>query len=99
MSSMRHGGESLNSANAFAALPWYSQQSVIAFLNSRVLFPPHDTASNLDPANPAKPNFRQYGHDSIKLTVLFNDPTDMEGATQSEDPGGGQIMEDGVLCS
>ena len=75
---LRHGGESLNSRNAFAALPWYAQQSVIAFLNSLVLFPPDDTTSNLDPANPTKPNFPQYGHGSIKLTVLFNDPTDPE---------------------
>ncbi|HTT21944.1 MAG TPA: di-heme oxidoredictase family protein [Candidatus Sulfotelmatobacter sp.] len=75
---LRHGGEALNSRNAFAALPWYVQQSVIAFLNSLVLFPPDDTASNLDPANPTKPNFPQYGHGSIKLTVLFNDPTDPE---------------------
>jgi hypothetical protein len=75
---LRHGGEATNSRNAFAALPWHAQQSVIAFLNSLVLFPPDDTASNLDPANPAKPNFPQYGHGSIKLTVLFNDPTDLE---------------------
>jgi len=75
---LRHGGEALNSRNAFAALPWHSQQSLIAFLDSLVLFPPDDTASNLDRANPAKPNFPQYGHGSIKLTVLFNDPTDVE---------------------
>jgi len=37
-----------------------------------------DTASTLDPKNPAKTNFSQYGHGSIKLTVLFNDPTDLE---------------------
>lgn len=75
---LRHGGEATNSRNAFAALPWYRQESVVAFLNSLVLFPPDDTASNLDPANPAKQNFPQYGHGSIKLTVLFNDPTDVE---------------------
>jgi hypothetical protein len=42
------------------------------------LFPPDDTASNLDPADPTKQNFPQFGHGSIKLTVLFNDPTDPE---------------------
>ena len=47
-------------------------------LNSLVLFPPDDTASNLDPAVPSKQNFPQFGHGSIKLTVLFNDPTDTE---------------------
>ena len=48
------------------------------FLNSLVLFPPDDTASNLDPANRAASGFPQVGHGSIKLTVLFNDPTDPE---------------------
>ena len=75
---LRHGGEALKSRNAYAALWPGAQNNLIAFLNSLVLFPPDDTASTLDPANPAKPNFPQYGHGSIKLTVLFNDPTDLE---------------------
>ena len=75
---LRHGGEALRSRNAFAAMPWYAKESLISFLNSLVLFPPDDTASTLDLKNPAKPNFPQYGHGSIKLTVLFNDPTDLE---------------------
>ena len=48
------------------------------FLNSLVLFPPDDTASNLDPGDRAAQYFPQYGHGSIKLTELFNDPTDLE---------------------
>jgi hypothetical protein len=48
------------------------------FLNSLLLFPPDDTASNLDPGDPGKPNFPQFGHGSIKLTVLFDDPIDPE---------------------
>ena len=44
----------------------------------RAVFSPDDTASNLDPADPTKPNFPQFGHGSIKLTVLFNDPSDPE---------------------
>jgi CxxC motif-containing protein (DUF1111 family) len=75
---LRHGGEALKSRNAYAALESGASNSLIAFLNSLILFPPDDTASTLDPANPAKPNFPQYGHGSIKLTVLFNDPTDPE---------------------
>jgi CxxC motif-containing protein (DUF1111 family) len=75
---LRHGGEALQSRNAFNALPWLAQESLISFLNSLVLFPPDDTASTLDPKNPAKPNFPQFGHGSIKLTVLFNDPSDPE---------------------
>ena len=75
---LRHGGEALRSRNSFAALCGNDQNAVFAFLNSLVLFPPDDTASTLDQKNPAKPNFPQYGHGSIKLTVLFNDPTDLE---------------------
>jgi len=75
---LRHGGEALKSRNAYAGLWPGAQDNLIAFLNSLVLFPPDDTASTLDPANPAKPNFPQYGHGSIKLTVLFNDPSDPE---------------------
>jgi hypothetical protein len=75
---LRHGGEALAARNAFAALKSYDQSSLITFLNSLVLFPPDDTASSLDPADPTKANFPQSGHGSIKLTVLFNDPTDPE---------------------
>jgi len=75
---LRHGGEALNSRNAFAGLNSNDQNSLLIFLDSLVLFPPDDTASTLDPANPSAPNYPQFGHGSIKLTVLFNDPTDLE---------------------
>jgi hypothetical protein len=75
---LRHGGEAKPARDAFAALKVNDQSAVITFLNSLVLFPPDDTPSNLDPADPNKPNFPQFGHGSIKLTVLFNDPTDLE---------------------
>jgi hypothetical protein len=75
---LRHGGDALASRNAFAALKANDQGSLITFLNSPVLFPPDDTASTLDPADPTKANFPQFGHGSIKLTVLFNDPTNLE---------------------
>ncbi len=48
------------------------------FLNSLVLFPPDDTASNLDPGDPSAPGFPQRGHGSIKLGVIFNDPSEPE---------------------
>jgi hypothetical protein len=75
---LRHGGESQRSRDAYAALPKWQSDALQAFLNSLVLFPPDDTASNLDPADPTKPDFPQFGHGSIKLTVLFDDPTDPE---------------------
>jgi len=62
----------------FAALKASDQNAVITFLNSLVLFPPDDTASTLDPADPQKQYFSQFGHGSTQLTVLFNDPTDLE---------------------
>ena len=75
---LRHGGEALAARNAFVALQPNDQSSLITFLNSLVLFPPDDTASTLDPADPTKNNFPQFGHGSIKLTVLFNDTTELE---------------------
>jgi hypothetical protein len=75
---LRHGGESQKSRDAYAALTGEKSAALIAFLNSLVLFPPDDTASTLDPGNPSAIGFPQAGHGSIKLTVLFNDPTDVE---------------------
>jgi Di-haem oxidoreductase, putative peroxidase len=62
---LRHGGEGQASREAFAQLPEEEQDAVLRFLASLVLFPPDDTASNLDP-------------DSISLRVLFNDASDPE---------------------
>jgi CxxC motif-containing protein (DUF1111 family) len=75
---LRHGGEAQASRDAYAATRSGDQLALQEFLNSLVLFPPDDTASNLDPADPTKTNFPQFGHGSIKLTVLFDDPTDPE---------------------
>jgi len=75
---LRHGGEAQKARDAFSKLPDVQRGYILGFLNSLVIFPPDDTASNLDPGNPNAPNFPQSGHGSIKLTVLFNDPTDLE---------------------
>ena len=74
----RHGGESQASRDAYAKLSGPESATLQKFLNSLILFPPDDTASNLDPGNRNAPNFPQFGHGSVKLTVLFNDPTDAE---------------------
>jgi hypothetical protein len=71
---LRHGGEAQASRDRFANLEEEQRYALVAFLNSLVLFPPEDTASNLDPGDPSMPNFPQSGHGSIKLSVLFNDP-------------------------
>lgn len=75
---LRHGGEAQQSRNAFDRLPEIAKLAVFEFLNSLVLFPPDDTASNLDPGNPNAPDYPQRGHGSIRLPVLFNVPTDLE---------------------
>ena len=75
---LRHGGEAQDSRDAFAALADPLRRNIIDFLESLVLFPPDDTASNLDPGDPSNPLFPQAGHGSIRLTALFNDPSDKE---------------------
>jgi mono/diheme cytochrome c family protein len=75
---LRHGGEGLQARNNFASKNQNRQQEVIEFLSSLILFPPDDTASNLDPGDRNNPGFPQYGQGSIKLGVLFNNPGDPE---------------------
>ena len=75
---LRHGGEAQASRNAFARARAEDQELVLEFLQTLVLFPPDDTASNLDPGDPDNPDFPQRGHGSIALAVLFNDPDDIE---------------------
>ena len=75
---LRHGGDAQPERDAFAALPRPLQHEVITFLNSLVVFPPDDTASNLDPGDRTFAGFPQFAHGSIKLTVLFNDPRRIE---------------------
>jgi hypothetical protein len=75
---LRHGGEALASRNAFAALSDSSKAAIFEFLNTLVLFPPDDTASNLDPGDRNTPTFPQRGHGSIRLPVIFNNPAELE---------------------
>jgi hypothetical protein len=60
---LRHGGEAQGSRDAFAALADPVRRNVLDFLESLVLFPPDDTASNLDPGDPSNPLFPQAGHE------------------------------------
>jgi hypothetical protein len=75
---LRHGGEAQASRDAYARLAEPESAALQKFLRSLLLFPPDDTASTLDPGDRTAENFPQFGHGSIKLTVLFNDPTDPE---------------------
>ena len=75
---LRHGGEAQSVRDGFAALPDTDRADLLEFLRSLVLFPPDDTASTLDPGDKLAVGFPQLRHGSIKLTVLFNDPTVIE---------------------
>ncbi len=75
---MRHGGEAQEARDRFARLSNGKQSQILDFLESLALFPPDDTASNLNPGDPRELNFPQKGHGNIALPTLFNDPTDLE---------------------
>src|SRR5688572_21947585 len=75
---LRHGGEAQQSRDAFRNLSSTSQNAIFEFLSSLILFPPDDTASNLDPGDRNAVGFPQRGHGSIRLTALFNDQNDPE---------------------
>lgn len=75
---LRHGGEAQQARNNFANVSSSTRRAIIAFLNTLILFPPDDTSSNLEPANPDTPGYPQFGHGSIRLGALFNNPNDPE---------------------
>jgi len=75
---LRHGGEARDAREDFAGLSSANRSSILEFLHSLVIFPPDDTASNLDPGSSSTTGFPQFGHGSIRLGVLFNNPADPE---------------------
>jgi CxxC motif-containing protein (DUF1111 family) len=75
---LRHGGEAQSSRDRFADLADPFKHLLLTFLGTLQIFPPDDTASNLQAATPANPDFPQRGHGAIALTVLFNNPADVE---------------------
>jgi hypothetical protein len=74
----RHGGEAQTARNNYVALSASDQLAVQEFLRTLILFAPDDTASNLDPGNRSTANYPQFGHGAFRLTVLFNNPADVE---------------------
>jgi len=71
---LRHGGEAAASRNAYTALSSSQQNLLKEFLGVLVLFPPEDTASNLNLAgdiDPANPEFPTLAHGNIRLPSLF----------------------------
>jgi len=72
----RHGGEAQASRDRYEDLPENEQSNMLTFLRSLILFPPDDTASNLNPA--VADGDPQTEHGSINLSALFQIET--EGA-------------------
>jgi hypothetical protein len=72
---LRHGGEAQRSKQRFASLGDNSQRKILEFLNTLVLFPPDDTASNLNAGNPGTNDPQEPAeHGSINLGALFQIP-------------------------
>lgn len=69
---LRHGGEAQAAKQAFKHLGENDRSKVLAFLSTLVLFPPDDTASNLNPGHPGtnKPQ-DPAEHGSINFGALF----------------------------
>lgn len=75
----RHAGEALEAKNAYINLSANNQRKVQEFLQTLILFPPDDTASNLNPGTPGTDTPQTPSeHGSINLGELFQIPS--EGA-------------------
>ncbi|HEV7491853.1 MAG TPA: di-heme oxidoredictase family protein [Rhodanobacteraceae bacterium] len=69
---LRHGGEADGSKSTFVTLGEDNQRMIIEFLQTLVLFPPDDTASNLNPGTPGTDDPQNPAqHGSIALSALF----------------------------
>lgn len=69
---LRHGGEAARASRAFERLHVFEQRMILDFLRSLVLFPPDDTASNLNPGRPGTRRFQDPAeHGTINLGALF----------------------------
>jgi hypothetical protein len=75
---LRHGGEAQASRNAFTQIGDTERREILDFLATLVLFPPDDTASNLNPGDPTRSIQDPAGHGTIHLGALFQLPE--EGA-------------------
>jgi len=74
---LRHGGEAQSARMGFVGLGEDNQNKIIEFLRTLVLFPPDDTASNLNPGNPATTSPQDPAqHGSIALSALFQISTE-----------------------
>jgi len=76
---LRHGGEAQASRDDYAAANSNNQHKIIEFLDTLVIFPTYDMASNLNPGVPGSSDPQDPSqHGSINLGALFQDAS--EGA-------------------
>jgi hypothetical protein len=68
---LRHGGDAQESRDAFARLRADERRKIIEFLQTLILFPPDDTASNLNPGRRGEDPQLPENHGSIDLGALF----------------------------
>ena len=69
---LRHGGEAQSSKRRFRRLNGDRKREVLEYLQTLILFPPDDTASNLNPGNPGTNNPQDPAeHGTINLGELF----------------------------
>lgn len=74
---LRHGGEASLQRSRYIELSAAQQNLIKEFLGVLILFPPEDTASNLNvpgDINPADPEFPTRAHGFIRLPTLFTIP-------------------------
>ena len=71
---LRHGGEAQTARDAFANLGRVQKSLLVDFLQSLILFPPDDTASNTGPINVAADHFPQNGHGAIARHAAVQQP-------------------------
>jgi hypothetical protein len=71
-------GDAIIAAQAFAGTTEQIRIWIRKYLASLILFSPDDTASTLQQQNTNDPNYPQFGHGSIRLVTLFNNPNDVE---------------------
>jgi len=73
----RHGGEAQGVTDSYVDLTEDQQAKILEFLNTLVLFPPDDTASNLNPGDPNATDVQDPAvHGSINLGALFQIPSE-----------------------
>jgi len=86
---LRHGGEAAGAAAAFSAASLADQNALLAFLNSLVLFSPHDLPVDLDGDGRIEADYAVAGSpagpERFRPELLFRRPPEYAGLVKSPD--------------